>query len=155
MYGYPPPYYPYRQQTSIKTVLIITGVVLTLIIGIYLYLKKKAEDSVKEELPSQYADANYTADESRQIRYLATAMQGDLSGINWNGHDGSIYVTLRDATDRIFIATSVDYKRLTGSSLRQDLISDESSFKELFVWGGDLYDVYKAIIARMNTLNVA
>ncbi len=149
---YPPYYPPYRQPTSIRTILIITVVVLAIIVGLYFYLKTSAEKALKEELPSQYADEKYTAEESKKIRYYASAIQNDLGGFNWLGHDYDLYIAFAKESDRIFEGTAVDYKRLTGNSLRADFSGDQLSFQG---WDHITSNLYQTVLQRLNTLAVA
>ncbi|HLP06061.1 MAG TPA: hypothetical protein VK152_11600 [Paludibacter sp.] len=159
MYAVPHMYYPYRQPIGIKAILITTAIILVLLIGIYFYIKKKAEDSLKDELPSQYADEAYTADESRTIRYLASSLNDDLSQFIDTGHPLEAWRQLRDSTDRIFIAVAADYKRLTGNSLRSDFMDSAYGGWYFNIEGktlaGESVEIYNAIKARLNTLQIA
>jgi len=147
--GYPPPM-GYNQGLGVRGVLIVTAIIIALIVGIFIYARINANKALKEELPSQYADERYTTEESKEIRYLATAIQTDLTGINFY-HDKEIYSDLINATDRIFEGVAVDYKRISGKTLRDDMIGDKVSFKTILSQAKQ----YDAVMARLNTLQIA
>lgn len=147
MHYYPPPVY-YPQGFSVKNILIITAIVLILIIGIYVYAMKKTKEKFKEELPSEYADERYSTEESKTIRYYSSAIIADLDGVTFT-HDLSLYKNLLKETDRIFEGVCVDYRRLTGRTLRKDL-NDEISFTN---WGSYI-EVRRQMIARINLLQI-
>lgn len=146
MHYYPPVYYP--QSFSVKNILIITAIVLVLIIGIYVYAMKKTKEKFKEELPSEYADERYSTEESKTIRYYSSAIIADLDGVTFT-HDLSLYKNLLKETDRIFEGVCVDYRRLTGRTLRKDL-NEEISFTN---WGSYI-EVRRQMIARINLLQI-
>lgn len=147
MHYYPPPAY-YPQSFSVKNILIITAIVLVLIVGIYVYAMKKTKEKFKEELPSEYADERYSTEESKTIRYYSSAIIADLDGVTFT-HDLSLYKNLLKETDRIFEGVCVDYRRLTGRTLRKDL-NDEVSFTN---WGSYI-EVRRQMIARINLLQI-
>jgi len=154
MRGYYQPYgySPYQQGASFKTVMIIIIVVIVLIIGIFVYARIKAKNDLKAELPDEYAQDRYTVEESKTIRMLSTAMNTDMKGINIFGHDYDPYTQFANLSDKLFEAVTVDYKRVAGNTLREDLESDSSSFKIYQPWGSNLFD---RIITRMNSLSIA
>ncbi|MEA4975441.1 MAG: hypothetical protein VB046_06865 [Paludibacter sp.] len=109
---------------------------------------KKTKEKFKEELPSEYADERYSTEESKTIRYYSSAIIADLDGVTFT-HDLSLYKNLLKETDRIFEGVCVDYRRLTGRTLRKDL-NDEVSFTN---WGSYI-EVRRQMIARINLLQI-
>ena len=158
MRGYYRPYYePYGGGgLTIKGVLIVTAIVILLIVGIFIYANVKAKKALAEELPSQYADEQYTSDESRTIRYLASSIKDDLSRFIQGGHKLDIYKELLRANDRIFTGVAVDYKRVAGESLRESLSDSHSSFSLNLTEGtfGESMEVYNQLLNRLNMLKL-
>jgi hypothetical protein len=148
-YGGYPPMYP-QQGLGVRGVLIVTAIIIALIVGIFIYAKVQAAKSLKEELPSSYADEQYSTEESKHIRYLSTAIQTDLSGWNFY-HDQVLYADLISSSDRLFEGVAVDYKRITGNTLRADIEGDKMSFKTIEKQGLQ----YDAIMQRLNSLQIA
>lgn len=147
-YYQPPMYYP-NQGMSVRSILIVTILILGLIVGIFVYARVKAKKELKEELPSEYADEMYNAEESKKIRYYSSAIVSDIDGVSFT-HDVSLYEELLKQTDRIFEGVCVDYRRLSGESLRKSL-TDEISFTN---WGSYI-EIRKKMIDRINLLQIA
>jgi len=145
---YPPPLYYPNQGMSIKSILILTAVILGLIIGIYIYAQNKAKKELKEELPSEYADEMYNSEESKTIRYYSSAIVADIDGFSFT-HDVSLYENLLKETDRIFEGVCVDYRRLSGVTIRKNL-NDEISFTN---WGSYI-EIRRKMINRINQLQI-
>lgn len=154
-YPYAGPAY-YGNQMSIRTVMIITIVVILFIFGIYWYMRKKILSSVEDELPSATTGVNYTPQEDTQIRYLAIAMKDDLSRYVQMGHDLSIYKELLTTSDKVFSGIARYYKQLAGESLRQSLTDSSSSFSINLTDGtfGESSEVHASIINRLNALKL-
>jgi hypothetical protein len=145
---YPPPTGYYPSGLSVKNILIVTAVILALIVVMYLYASKQAKKKLKEQLPSEYADERYTTEESKKIRYYSSAIIADLDGFTFT-HDLNLYRELLKESDRIFEGVCVDYRRLTGRTLRKDL-NDEISFSN---WSSYI-KVRREMIARINMLQI-
>ena len=154
MYGYPPPYYPpYGQQTSIKTVLIITAVVLAMIIGIYIYATNKAKGDIVKIEPAQYTEpGTFTDVESKQIRVLSSSLKDDLDGYNFDGHNYDLYDQLLNLNDKMFAGVCIDFQRVNGGvSFRTAFTGDSVSFK---AWDHIFNGRYDKVIAKLNALNI-
>jgi len=145
---YPPPYYPARQPMDFKTVIIITVFIIVLLVGVYIYIKQEAKKALKDQLPSQYASDQYTKDEGIKIRSYATQIQDDLKGINIY-HNKDLYNALLAEPDKIFTGVCIDYKLLTGTSIRKD-INDEPSFS----FTAPQKQIKERLLARFNQLNI-
>lgn len=120
-------YRPYRRSgLTASGVLTVTAIVLLLIFGLYWYIRKKANDDSKDELPGEYADETFTDAEGKLIRSYSQQILEDLKGINIY-HNKDLYEAVLRENDRIVAGVAVDYKRLAGESLRKAL-NDEASF---------------------------
>lgn len=149
-YFAPPPYYGYGQRPlSIRSILIITAIIMVLLIGTYIYIRTDVKKKLKEELPNEYQDEMYNAEEGKKIRYYASALKDDIFGFSWS-HNLTLYNNLLNENDRIFEGVCVDYKRLAGESLRKSL-TDEISFSN---WSSYI-KVRKRMYSRMDMLNIA
>lgn len=133
---------------KVKAIIIITILIIALIVGIYWYIRKKANDDSKNELPSEYADQAFTAAEGKKIRSYAQQIVEDLNGVTVY-HNKDLYEAVFKEEDKIVAGVAVDYKRLTGRSLRQD-INDEISF----AFTGPQSDLRKKILSRLSILGI-
>lgn len=118
--------YPRRGGITASGILTITGLALLVVVGIYIYIRRKANADSKNELPSSYADETFTATEGKIIRSFAVQLMEDIKGVNIY-HNKDLYEAVLKQSDRIFAGIAVDYKRLAGESFRQ-AINDETSF---------------------------
>lgn len=121
-----PRYYPYYRRNPASSILWGAIILIVIMIVIYLWIRKKANDDSKAQLPDEYADEQYTQEDGLKIRNYSTQVQEDLDGLNIY-HNKDLYESLLLENDRIFTAVAIDYKRLSGKSMRQD-INDETSF---------------------------
>lgn len=121
-----PRYYPYYRRNPASSILWGAIILIIIMIVIYLWIRKKANDDSKAQLPDEYADEQYSEQDGLKIRSYATQVQEDLDGLNIY-HNKDMYEALLRENDRIFTAVAIDYKRIAGRSMRQD-INDEISF---------------------------
>lgn len=139
----------YRSPVDkIKSIVIVTILIIAMILAIYWYIRKKANDDSKDELPSEYADETFTDVEGKKIRSYAQQIVEDLDGLAVY-HNKDLYEAVLRESDRIVAGVAVDYKRLTGNSLRQDL-NDETSF----AFTAPQKELRKKFIARLALLNI-
>lgn len=128
-YGYHPYGYGYgfKRYTDPRIVIYITIFIIVALLVLYFYVRKKANDDAKEELINSYAeDKLYTKEDGIKIRSYATQIVEDLDGINIY-HNKDLYEAILRERDDIVRGVAVDYKRLSGESLRQAL-NNELSF---------------------------
>jgi hypothetical protein len=119
------PYYP-QSRSSASSILWGAIVLIIIMIVIYLWIRQKANNDAKSQLPDEYADETFNEDEGAKIRSYTTQIIEDLDGLNIY-HNKDMYEALMRETDRIFTGVAVDYKRVSGESFRQAL-NDEKSF---------------------------
>jgi len=145
-------YQPYGFRPSpldqIKAVAVVTVLIIIVILVIYFSIRAKANKDSKGQLPNEYADEAYNKEEGIKIRSYATQIQDEIKGVRFT-RNRDIYYALLKENDRIFTGVCIDYKRLAGTSLREDL-NDEVSFS--FTLKDST--LRKSLIARMNMLNI-
>ena len=122
-----PRYYPYYRRNPASSILWGAIILIIIMIVIYLWIRKKANDDSKAQLPDEYADEQYSEQDGLKIRSYATQIQEDISPMIQVYHNKDLYEALLRENDRIFTGVAIDYKRISGKSLRQD-INDEISF---------------------------
>lgn len=144
-----PRYYnPYYRRNPASSILWGAIILIIIMVIIYLWIRKKANDDSKAQLPDEYTDEQYSEQDGLKIRSYATQIMEDIDGINVY-HNKDLYEALLRENDRIFTAVAIDYKRIAGESLRQ-AINDESSFS-LTLPQSKLKD---KLISRFTMLNI-
>lgn len=148
-----PRYYnPYGFRSSpldqIKAVAVITVLAIIVVLVIYFSIRSKANRDARGQLPNEYADESFNKEEGIKIRSYATQIVDEIKGARFR-RNRDIYNALMKEPDRIFTGVCVDYKRLTGVSLREDLNNEIS-----FTFTLKDSNLRKSIIARMNMLNI-
>lgn len=141
-------YIPYYRRNPASSILWGAIILIVIMVVIYLWIRKKANDDAKEQLPDSYADEQFNKDEGLKIRSYTTQIVEDLDGLNIY-HNKDLYESLLRENDRIFTGVAVDYKRVQGRSLRQD-INDETSFSFTYQQG----EIKKRLISRFTQLNI-
>ncbi len=142
------PYYP-QARSSASSILWGAIVLIIIMIVIYLWIKKKADEDFKNDMPNEYEDEKYSTEEGKMIRSIASALADDLEGLNMS-HDEALYVRFRGLSDKLFEAVCNDYRRIAGESIRTALTSDWFSFAGI----GENVKSYKAILQRIDSLNI-
>ena len=150
-YGHPP-YYS-QSGTGIKTVLIITSVVIALILGIYFYAKSQATADITKQLPNQYTnDGTYSDAEGKQIRVMSQSLKDDLQGLHPLGHNYDLYLQLLKLSDKMFVGTMIDYQRIAGgNTFRTDFTGASITFK---LWDHLFSSTYDDVISKLNALSI-
>ena len=138
---------------TVKSVLIITAIVILLIVGIFVYANIKAKANLAKIEPADYsASGTYTDAESKQIRVLSESIMNDLNGVNWMGHNYDLYDQMLKLSDKLFVGVCIDFQRVnSGTSFRTAFQDDKTSFKAFDHIFSSLYD---DVVARLNTLNI-
>ena len=141
-------YIPYYRKNPASSILWGAIILIVIMVVVYLWIRKKANDDAKEQLPDEYADEAYSKDDGLKIRSYVTQLMEDLNGVTIY-HNKDLYNALMLENDRLFIGVAVDYKRVNGRSLRQD-INDETSFS----FTKPQSDLRKRLISRFTQLNI-
>jgi hypothetical protein len=148
-YGYYPQ--PYNDGLGVRGVLVVTGIIIAMIIGVFIYARIQAEKAVSDQLPADY-NKNTTPADSERIRAYTTSLQSDLDRTIGTGNDYDLYKELLSLTDVMFKNICIDYKRVTGKSLKAAVENHKTWFSLNQPIGSDLYNRFVNNMQRLSII---
>jgi hypothetical protein len=127
-------------------------VILAILIYIYKSGKKAGTKPHGIKVPDDVIGSELTDEEKQQLKALAENIHDDMDGLNWSGHNDTLYEQVANLSDTKLVALSNlfnhYYEVESGETFRQWLNSE--SFPDLTLSG-----LVQGIIDRLNAKGVA
>lgn len=137
-------------KINYNIIIVSTVIVFIAIVVLVIFLKKNKKDNKTVVLPKSL-EGQVTDAEKQEATSLCAKLYEDMKGLNWRGHNISLYRELNNKDDRMLAIIAIAWENNYDGSLAQWLEDENFSWYEEGVMQGALID---GIISRLLNLKV-